>query len=189
MAGGLSTPAGSGDWQAVAEPVLWSASHQQTPHKIESRYSGSMGEVQLFVVLFPQQRQGGEAINQDNGIASEPELSRLTKLSGRQVRLSSQQVTVNRAKVIVSAKGRRHEHLVWQWYRIAGRNLTNRYEGKAWEALARIYPRRADGAWIAITTPLDTGDIESAENRLALFAETMAPQIGSAIDTTLSQTH
>jgi EpsI family protein len=109
-------------------------------------------------------------------------------LPGRQIDLGSRQVTVNRAKALVSVNGRRHEHLVWQWYRIAGRDLTNRYEGKAWEAVARIYPRRADGAWIAVTTELGSDETETAERRLASFAQTMAPQIGNAIDAALGRT-
>ena len=187
MTAQLDAPAVAGIWQQAAEPVLWSAAHQETPYKIEASYTGDGGDVQLFVALFPRQRQGGEAINLQNQPAAKPELIRLTRLPGSRAVLGDQQVTINRARAIVSVQGRQQEHLVWQWYRIAGRDLTNRYEGKAWEALARIYPGRADGAWIAITTPLEGGDIAAAEERLARFARTMTPQIGAAIDTALGR--
>ena len=183
MAGPLNVPAGLDAWTPTVEPVAWSASHQATAHKLEARYSDGDAEVQLYVVLFPQQRQGAEAINQDNRIAED--LRRQTRLGTAEVMTGESQFTVNRSRVIVSVDGRPQEHLVWQWYRVAGRDLTNRYEGKAWEALARIYPGRGDGAWIAITTPLENEDTAAAEERLARFASGIAPGIGKSIDRAL----
>ncbi len=183
MAASLAAPSGTGGWEKLAEPALWSAAHQPTPHTIETRYVRDGGMVQLFVVLFPQQRQGNEAINQDNKISTG--LVRSTDLGSRNAVLGDQQVSVNRTRAIVSVDGVQHEHLVWQWYRVAGHNLTNRYIGKAREALARIYPGRTDGAWIAITTPLGDGNVEVAEERLARFALAMAPHIDTAIDSAL----
>ena len=183
MAGQLSFPAGPGAWKPTVEPVAWSASHQATPYKIEARYNDGEGEVQLYLVLFPQQRQGAEAINLGNQIAED--LQRQTRLGKAEVVTDESQFTVNRSRVIVPIDGRPQEYLVWQWYRVAGRDLSNRYEGKAWEALARIYPGRADGAWIAITTPLENQDSAAAEERLARFASSMAPGIGKSIDRAL----
>ena len=69
--------------------------------------------------------------------------------------------------------------------RVAGRSLTNRCEGKAWEAVSRIYPGRTDGAWIAISTPLGDQDEDAAQERLSRFARSMAAPIGNGIDTVL----
>ena len=113
---------------------------------------------------------------------------RQTGLGSDVVDMGDRQVTVNRNRAIVKQGAMATEHLVWQWYRVAGRSLTNRYEGKAWEALARLYPGRADGAWIAITTPLDERAEDEAAKRLAAFAHSMAPQIDRAIDTSLGIT-
>ena len=183
MAGQLSFPAGPGAWKPTVEPVAWSASHQATAHKIEARYSDGDAEVQLYLVLFPQQTQGAEAINRDNRIAEDQR--KQNRLGKAEVVSADSQFTVNRSRVIVPIDGRPQEHLVWQWYRLAGRDLTNRYEGKAWEALARIYPGRSDGAWIAITTPLENEDTAAAEERLARFVSSMAPVIGKSIDRAL----
>jgi EpsI family protein len=158
--------------------------HQPTVHKIEARYERQGDEdVQLFVALFPRQGQGSEAINQQNSIASD--LVRLTNLGSRDVALGESRVTIKEARVLVTVDGSRHEHLMWQWYRVAGRNLSNRYAGKAWEALSRIYPGRADGAWIAITTPIKGEKLRSAEDRLASFARSMTPQLDAAVDAVL----
>ncbi|MGB5495594.1 MAG: exosortase C-terminal domain/associated protein EpsI, partial [Sedimenticolaceae bacterium] len=183
-AGVLEAPTIPGEWSLSDQPVLWSMAHQPTAHKIEARYERQGDEdVQLFVALFPRQGQGGEAINQQNGIATD--LVRLTTLGSRDVALDESQVTIKQARVLVTVDGSRHEHLMWQWYRVAGRNLSNRYAGKAWEALSRIYPGRADGAWVAITTPIEGEKIQSAEERLASFARAMAPQLDLAVDAVL----
>ena len=167
----------------MAEPVAWSISHLATPHKIEARYSDGDNEVQLYVALFPQQRQGNEAINSQNEISAD--LVRKTGLGVSEPVTGTESFNVNRSKVLVTVNGRNQEHLVWQWYRVAGRSLVNRYEGKALEALARIYPGRADGAWIAITTPLDSLDTGVANERLARFAGSVAPIVGTSIDSAL----
>jgi exosortase A len=183
MAGPLNLPAGSEAWTPTAKPAAWSASHQATPYKIEARYRDGDDEVQLHLILFPQQRQGAEAINRDNRIVENQR--RQNRLGTAEVVTADSRFTVNRSKVIVPVDGRPQEYLVWQWYRLAGRDLTNRYEGKAWEALARIYPGRADGAWIAIATALEDADSAAAEERLARFASSTAPGIGKSIDRAL----
>jgi len=181
--GTLHAPAAAGDWVRSGEPALWSARHQPTEFRIEARYTRGDEDVQLFAALFPRQRQGNEAINQDNTISTD--LLRSSDLGARRVMLGDEEVMVNRSKAIVVRDGVQHQHLVWQWYRVAGHNLTNRYQGKAWEALARIYPGRADGAWIAVTTPLEDQQLQAADDRLADFARGVAPTLGGAIDAVL----
>jgi exosortase A len=180
MAAALAAPMGGGQWHKSDQPAAWSAAHQPTPHTIEARYQDGSRVVQLYVVLYPQQRQGSEAINQNNKVATD--LVRRTDLGRRSVALGDQHIKVNRYKAVIDAPGARGEYLVWQWYRVAGRSLTNRYEGKAWEALARLYPGRTDGAWIAITTPYDEHDAQATEAVLASFARSVVPQVDAAID-------
>ena len=179
----LAAPAGGDDWVRSPEPAAWQAAHLPTPHTIEAGYSRGDAVVQLYVVLFPRQRQGSEAINRQNKIADD--VQRLNDLGPAMVSLGDDEVAVNRSRVVISNDGVLHEHLVWQWYRVAGRSLTNRYEGKAWEALARFWPGRADGAWVAITTPLGSEGIEAAERRLAGFARSMVPRVDDAVDAVL----
>jgi len=181
--GALQVPVAAGRWARSDESALWSVKHQPTDFKIEARYTDGDEDVQLFAVLVPRQRQGGEAINQDNRISTD--LVRSTDLGARKVSLGDEEVTVNRSKVLVATGGVQHQHLVWQWYRVAGHKLTNRYQGKAWEALARIYPGRADGAWIAVTTPLNDQQPQAADDRLADFARHVAPLVDGAIDDVL----
>ncbi len=176
----LRVPQGGGTWSKSTRPVTWSAIHQPTTHKIEARYDSNEGYVQLYVTLFPHQRQDGEAINVANRIADD--IDRFENLGSLKVTIGDASFTVNRAKVVVDVDDTLHQHLVWQWYRVAGRSLTNRYEGKVWEAIARFWFGRTDGAWIVLSTPLSNLDTVAAEQRLAEFARVLVPQVDSAID-------
>jgi len=176
----LRAPQGSAGWSKSNQSVAWPATHQPTAHEIETRYDGADGYVQLYVTLFPYQRQGKEAISSTNQIADD--IKRSERLGSVTLMSGDTSFTANRAKVTLNADETLHQHLVWQWYRVAGRSLTNRYEGKAWEAVARIWPGRADGAWIALSTPLQDEDFAAAEKRLAEAARALIPQIDRAID-------
>lgn len=170
-----------GGWQRMAEPTLWQPRHQETPDTVSARYRNAAGdEVQLFVVLFAQQRQGSEAINNQNEIAGQK--VHQTSLGSKTVDTGSSKLPVNQSKLIIDASNGENEHLVWQWYRVAGHEVINRYVGKAWEALARLYPGRADGAWIAVTTPFNPKDADQAQQRLAEFVRVMSPEVQRAID-------
>ena len=176
----LRAPSGHAAWSRVPDPVAWSAAHQPTPHKVEAQYSDGKKEVLLYVVLFPNQRQGSEAINQDNRIAGD--LVKETGLGSRTIRATGGEFPIRLSRAIVAVDGANREYLVGQWYRVAGRSLTNRYEGKAWEALARLYPGRSDGAWIAAATLIEDQDRQSAEQRLVDFVTDMAPGVDARID-------
>lgn len=183
MAAPLGVPQKIASWTKVVEPPLWSAAHLPTEHVVATRYRSGTDEVQLFVVLFPQQHQGVEAISNENEVAED--LYRYARMGTTTAKMGSDQIAVNQARAIVNVGDDRFEHLVWQWYRVAGHSLINRYEGKAREAIARLYPGRADGAWIAVTTPYDQEDVEKSRQRLAAFVQEMAPLVDDAIDTSL----
>ncbi|MDJ0741441.1 MAG: exosortase A [Gammaproteobacteria bacterium] len=182
----LQAPAGAGNWTLSQEPTLWTTNHLETAHEIAARYRSAAGEVQLFVALYPRQRQGAEAISDRNRIAED--FLRYAREGRHDVTLGAETVTVNRARAMLRIDGRNVEHRVWQWYRVAGHSLTNRYLGKAREALARIYPGRTDGAWIVITTPSGPLEDEAAERRLAAFASEMVPKLDAAIDRSVGTT-
>ena len=183
MAGALKAPSEAGTWRLTETTVPWSAAHLPTEHKIEAVYDNGSTNLQLYVVLFPHQRQGYEAINSQNQLTEE--LRRSVNEGRRLVASGDETFAVNLTRATVWVNGREQEYLVWQWYRVAGHNLINRYQGKAWEAISRIYPGRADGAWIALAVPLTDDDKVGTENLLADFATHLIPEINNAIDNAL----
>ena len=184
---GLETPVNVAGWQRLSAPALWQPMHLPTEHTIAARYMNGSGEqAQLFVILFPQQSQGAEAINNGNDIAVDK--VHQTGMGTTEIAIGSDVLTANRSKLIIKTNGSTDEHLVFQWYRVAGYDLVNRYAGKAREAIARLYPGRADGAWIAVTTPYSAKDADKAQERLTEFVRAMSPQVGHAIDAALGYT-
>jgi exosortase A len=184
--GTFSAPPVAGDWVLEQEPVGWSLQHLPSDFVIEATYRRGAERANLLVVLFPRQTQGTEAISKGNQIADN--LVRQVNLGRAGVSLGQVEVRVNRQRAIIPTAGSGStEHLVWQWYHVAGRSLTNRYVGKGWEAISRLYPGRADGAWIAVSTPLEDIDTEASEQRLADFAEVVAPLLKQEIDRLLGR--
>jgi EpsI family protein len=179
----LQAPEQVAGWTKVSEPTLWTAETLPTEHTIAARYRSGSDEVQLFVAFFPQQRQGVEAISNENELAEE--IFRYARMGTVVATMGSEQVPVNQARAMVRVNGVLHEHLVWQWYRVAGHSLVNRYAGKVREAVARLYPGRADGAWIAVTTPYDEQHLQASRQRLENFVKEMAPLLEIAIDSVL----
>jgi len=75
--------------------------------------------------------------------------------------------------------------LVWNWYRIGGRQTSNRYVAKFLEAGQRLFGGRRDGALIAVATP--TGETEGdAPEILETFISAMLPAIETEIDRSLA---
>ena len=183
MAGTVAAPTHAGEWRLASTETPWSAAHLSTDHTFEAVYSNGHSEAQIHLVLFPQQYQGYEAINSQNQLAEN--LRRSIKEGRGSFTVGDADISVNRMKAIIWVDSEEREYLIWQWYRIAGHNVANRYKGKAWEAISRIHPGRADGAWIAMAVPLTGDDRTIAETQLNDFAIQMVPQINNVIDRAL----
>jgi exosortase A len=180
VSGKLTLPEMVEDWRLTDRPAAWEPMYLPTDQTLNLLGVGDGGEVRLHVAFFPRQSQGYEAISPNNEVAGAR--ARLIGMGRAEVSVDSETFDVVRRKMVVAAGRTTSEYLVWQWYRVAGHSLSNRYEGKAREALARIYPGRADGAWIALVAPLAPGDIANTEARLADFAQDVLPTLYTAMD-------
>jgi exosortase A len=168
-------------WQVLQEASPpWATLHHPNAMAINQRMLKRGADVRLQAVLYPHQQQGLEAISFDNRMAGEG--ARMVDLGQHLVRVGSEQFSAVQEKAVIRLNGVDEEFLVWRWYRVAGSSLSNRYHGKAIEALARIYPGRADGAWIAISTPLVAGETGQSQARLQAFAGEVLPSLYVAMD-------
>jgi EpsI family protein len=70
--------------------------------------------------------------------------------------------------------------LVWDWYRIAGYDLSNPYLAKALLARDKLLGRGDDSAAIVLAAPYDTRP-ETAADTLRVFAREMLPAIDNAL--------
>jgi len=177
-------PLNVGGWQSVQPVEKFVATYQPTGFLIEETLSNRQGELMnAFVAFYPNQRQGYEAIAKQNALVrldtSEEQLrgKRLKKVT-----VGSGSFEVNERTIIRKKNGVQQNFLVWQWYRVAGTEFSNPYLGKLYEIWARIVDSRSDGAWIAISTPLEFEDAEQAAERLGRFLNDFYPQATRSMD-------
>lgn len=95
-------------------------------------YQDGGNTVYLYIGYYPRQSQGNELINQLNHIADE-NVWKTVPLSTREIKVYDLPV---REQVIISPTGR--QRLIWYWYRIGGKQTTNRYIGKALQFLGQL---------------------------------------------------
>jgi EpsI family protein len=132
--------------------------------------------VALYVGYYRHQRQGAELVSSRNVVAgaaqsgwmSSGEIPRTENLA-REIGL--------RQTWLRSAGG---HLLVWDWYRIGERDLSNPYVAKALLARDRLLGRGDDAAAIVLATPYDARP-EIAAETLRLFAREMLPSIDAAL--------
>jgi EpsI family protein len=70
--------------------------------------------------------------------------------------------------------------LIWDWYRIADRDLTNRYVAKLLLARDKLLGRGDSGAAVIVATPYES-EAGPAEETLRLFLRDMQPAIHQAL--------
>jgi len=70
--------------------------------------------------------------------------------------------------------------LVWDWFRVSGRDLTNPYLAKVLLARDKLLGRGDDGAAIIIAAPYDE-QTDAAAETLRQFAREMKPSIDAAL--------
>ena len=179
--GELALPGNGHGWHVVDEASPpWATVHPPGALALNRLLRRDDDNVRLQAVLFPRQQQGLEAISPDNRMADEG--ARFVSLGRQVIRVGSEEFSVVQEKAVMRIGVVEEEFLVWRWYRVAGSSLSNRYQGKAIEAIARIYPGRADGAWIAISTPLPPGETAQSQARLQAFAGELLPSFYAAMD-------
>jgi EpsI family protein len=129
--------------------------------------------VVLYLGHYHNQRQGAELVGAQNLIAGDKD-SPWTSIG--EFHRSEGSVTLRQTR-LRSAAGRL---LVWDWYRIAGHDLSNPYLAKALLARDKLLGR-GDASWaIALATPYDTR-ADSAAQTLRLFMREMLPTIDGAL--------
>jgi EpsI family protein len=185
--GQVDLPQQLGSWKRSGQPSSWPSVHPPGAQTASARYEFDGDLVQVFVAVFPRQSQGYEAISGANRIADSATLVRQLSLEPSRVVMPSGQFPVKQSAVTLNLEGDFQQHLVWQWFRVAGHSVSNRYLGKVYEALARIYPGRADGIWIAVSTPFndETAKVDADAMVLSSFTSVAVPMLYEAVDQSL----
>jgi exosortase A len=174
----LAAPAGDSGWSLEQQPPMqWRPHYRGAAASTLAVYRKADRSVAVYLGYYRNQRQGEELVGSQNLIAGagDSPWARIGE-SLHSEELPSGRVELRQTR-LRSAAGRL---LVWDWYRIAGHDLSNPFIAKALVARDKLLRRGDDSAAIVLASPYETRP-EMAAETLRIFAREMLP----AIDQTL----
>src|SRR6516225_8845652 len=139
-------------------------------------FSGSQGEVGLFVGYFRSQRTGASIHSPKNclpGAGWQPTVSQIYELQlddGRKVPVN---LYVIRKDL--------DQQIVIYWYQSHGRMVASEYWGKLYLIYDAMRLNRTDAALVRITAPVRNGDTEAARQQAIAFAKQVAVDVEQII--------
>lgn len=168
----VSLPAGVGSWQRTAGFMpVWQTRFSGYDDSDTGRYSNGAGDVQLIVYRYDTQRQGKEAVSDNNAVyedSAEP-------LGESAVRPGAGRIGSIRERLF--RQGLRRQ-LVWYWYQTAGKGTANPLFAKLLGVWGRLTGEPSVRVFI-ITTDA-TRSLDAARNELEDFTRALSstPWIG-----------
>jgi exosortase A len=174
----LAAPAGVSGW-ALEPPqaTQWRPHYRGAAASTLGVYRKGEQSVAVYLGYYRNQRQGAELVGSQNLIAGAGD-SHWAKISEsvRSEHLPNGVVELRQTR-LGSAGGRL---LVWDWYRIAGHDLSNPFVAKALLARDKLLYRGDDSAAIVLAAPYEARP-EAAAETLRSFAREMLPAIDQAL--------
>jgi exosortase A len=174
----LSAPAGASGWSLEPQPApQWRPHYRGAAASTVALYRKGDRSVAVYLGYYRNQRQGEELVGSQNVIAGTGD-SPWTKIGES---LQSEELPNGRVELrqtrLRSAAGRL---LVWDWYRIAGHDLSNPFVAKALLARDKLLRRGDDSAAIVLAAPYEARP-ETAAETLRVFSREMLPAIDHAL--------
>jgi len=174
----LARPAGAAGWSSETLPLTdWRPRYSGAAASSFEVYRKGDRAVALYVGYYRGQRKGAELVTSGNvivpqghavwanvGSSTRSEDFGHGALGIRETRLRSD----------------RQRLLVWDWYRVAGSDLSNPYVAKLLLARDKLLYRGDDAAVIMLATPYEIRT-QAAEETLREFARAMLPSINAAL--------
>jgi len=174
----LAFPAPAAGWVADESGMTdWRPSYSGAKATLFEVYRKGDRAVALYLGYYRGQRQGAELVSWQNVLvaSSDPTWSRVGE-TGREERLAGDALVLRQTRL----RSPRQRLLVWDWYRVAGRDTSNPYLAKALLARERLLSRDDDSIAIILATPYDVR-AEGAQQTLREFATEMLPSIDAAL--------
>jgi exosortase A len=174
----LAAPAGASGWSLEPQAAMqWRPHYHGAAASTLAVYRKGDRSVAVYLGYYRNQRQGEELVGSQNVVAGAGD-SPWARIGES---LHSEELPGGRVELrqtrLRSAAGRL---LVWDWYRIAGYDLSNPFMAKALVARDKLLRRGDDSAAIALAAPYETRP-ETAAETLRLFTKEMLPAIDHAL--------
>lgn len=172
----LAVPAGAFGWSLEAQPAMqWRPYYRGAAASTLAVYRKGDRSVAVYLGYYRNQRQGAELVSSQNLIAAGSGWVKLRE-SFRGQDLPNGMVELRQTQL--SSDGGRL--LVWDWYRIAGYDLSNPYLAKALLARDKLLRRGDDSAAIVLAAPYEARP-ETASDTLRVFTRDMLPAIDDVL--------
>ena len=174
----LDTPAPGRGWSIEATPATnWRPRYEGASTSVFQTYRKGDRVVVLYLGYYPQQRQGAGLVTSTNimVVQKHPVWSNVGE-SHRQEDLGKGPLDV-RQTLLRSAAQRL---LIWDFFHISGRELTNPYLAKLLLARNKLFDRGNSGAAIIVATPYDI-EPGAAAATLRDFLRDMGPSIDATL--------
>jgi EpsI family protein len=174
----LAAPAPADGWMTDLAPLTdWRPRYDPASATVFQVYRKGERRVALYLAYYQHQRRGAQLISSTNimVVQKHPVWSN--------VGASRIQASVGPAILEVRETRLRslaQRLLIWDWFRVGGRDLTNPYTAKAMLAWRKLTDRGDDGAAVILATPYDE-HTQVPDDALRDFAQAMMPSIDAAL--------
>ena len=170
----LVVPAGEAGWELEPQPFTqWQPHYGGAAATALALYRKGDRAVVLYLGHYRNQRQGAELVSSQNSVAG-----------GKDTRWASQGEAFRTAAALEVRETRlgagAARLLVWDWYRVAGRDTSNPYLAKALLARDKLLGRGDASTAIVLAAPYEARP-EAAVETLRLFLREMRPAIEAAL--------
>jgi exosortase A len=174
----LATPAATSGWSVEATPLTdWRPRYGGAAASVFQIYRKGDRAVALYLGYYRHQRQGAELLTSQNIMVEQKHAvwSNVGE-SGRQEDLGKGPEEIRQTQL--RSVGQRL--LIWDWFHISGRDLSNPYVGTLLLARNRLLGRGDDAAAIILATPYDERT-DVAQETLRQFVREMLPSIEATL--------
>lgn len=174
----LASPAGASGWRLDPTPLTnWRPRYSGASTSLFDVYRKGNRAVTLYLGYYPHPRPGAQLVTTTNVmvVQKDPVWQQIGQ-SLRPEDLGRGSVKVRETRL----KSAGQSLLVWDWFRIAGHDLSNPYLAKLLLARERLLGHGADGAAVILATPYGGGP-GHAEDTLREFSREMLPSIDAAL--------
>ncbi len=164
-----------GEWALLpaSQDGLLLPDYKQADLTIGAAYQGQLEMVQAAVSFYSSSQRGVSLIDHANQIVDGVQWSLLASEK-------SQQVQGGQIKEVIVRPLMGPERVVWYWYRVGGRDATDKYEAKMFEVFG-VLAGRPDGALIMISAGYNINPDE-ARAVLHSFYGAARPGLNSFVD-------
>lgn len=152
----VAPPTGNG-WQPVGRSTTrWRPKFAGADAELMTSFRKSATDVHMYMAYYTHQRQGAELVNSANTFIDEVNWQRAS--SGfSNIQIGRQQQTVKETRLLGRGRGR----LVWEFYWIGGHLTADRYEAKAYEAVAKLLGTNQAAAVVIVAADYHEGPAEA----------------------------